>query len=392
MKKIIALAIALCTVSMNICVDVKAADMNILPVVAGAGTAAGEALSYAYDASVVSRMAGRCGAATATGSKGIAFEILYTDKKNFENVFKNMGKSLKGKTQFTKSPNAKAIDLITIDQNTGKVLERIQCKATTSVSGTDQVINAVKNGKYNSVQLVGTTEAAEMFNNKAVKESIAKEMKDSGISSKAAERIADKALGNTSKIASIGKSVGKTAGIGGVIDGGFALIESVANGDDAYNTISNVSIESAKGAIAMGTADLVACEAGEIMLALGASELAATAVPIVICIGGAVIIAYVIDGYIEEKDIKEILANNLQQTCETSAEAVCLAEERIGEHIENMGIANIPDKIEDSCITSAEAICTLEERAAEEFESTTGAVVDGVTGLFKQDKTSIASK
>lgn len=392
MKKIIATAIAICIVSLNICLDVKAADMSILSTIAGAGAAAGEVFTHAYDANVVSRMAGRCGAYTATGSKGIAFEILYTDKNNIENALKNMGKNLKSKTKFTKSPNAQTVDLITIDQNTGKVLERIQCKNVTSPSGVKQVVDAVKDGKYNSAQLVGTSEAAEMFNNKAVKEGITKEMKDSGISSEVAERIADKALGNTTKLSCIGKSAGKAAGIGGFVDGGFALVESVYNGDDAYHTISNVATESAKGAVAFGTADLVACSAAEAMVALGASTAAATVVPVIICIGGTIIIAYVIDGYIEENDYKEILANNIQQTCETSAEAVCLAEERIGEHIENSGISNVPANIENTCITSAEAVCTLEERAAEGIEATATAVADSVTGIFKSGETNIASK
>lgn len=367
MKKIISVLIVTIIATLNISLDVKAADMSTIATTAGAGAAALETGAIAYDASVVTRMAGRAGAAAPTGAKGIAFEILYADKSNIENVIKNLGKGLK--TVQTNSSTAQTIDLITMD-NTGKIVERIQCKDTASASGTKQVIDAVKSGKYNSAQLVGTSEAAEAFNTKAAVEGLSKVMKDSGISSKAGQSIADKALGNVTKAGYIAKSVGKSAVAGGGLSGGFVLVESLVNGDDAYHTASNVTIESAVGATAFGTADLIGCTCAEALAAIGAGTGVITVVPVVVVIGSSVALMYVMERQIDERDYKELLATNIQETCETSAEAVCLLEERIGERIEEADIKSIPEKIEDTCVTAAEAICLAEEEVGSFFTDT----------------------
>ncbi len=367
MKKIIATLIVTVIVALNVSMDVKAADMSIISTATGASAAAMEAGSVAYDASVVARMAGRAGAAAPTGAKGIAFEILYADKSNIENAIKNWGKGLK--TLQTKSSTAQTIDLVTMD-NTGKIVERIQCKDTASASATKQVVDAVKSGKYNSAQLVGTKEAAEAFNEKAAAEGLSKVMKDSGISTKASQSIADKALGNVTKVGYIAKSVGSSAAVGGGISGGFALVESLVKGDDVYHTTSNVAIETAAGATALGAADLIGCTCAEALVAIGAGTGVITVVPVVVVIGSSVALMYVIERQIEDRDYKEILATNIQETCETSAEAVCLLEERVGERIQKANIKSLPEKIEDSCVASAEAICTVEDQVGKFFTDT----------------------
>ena len=49
-------------------------------------TVVAESMFDAYEESVISRMAGRAGASTVTGAKGIAFEIIYADAQNLKNA------------------------------------------------------------------------------------------------------------------------------------------------------------------------------------------------------------------------------------------------------------------------------------------------------------------
>lgn len=219
-----------------------------------------------YDYSVACRMVGRAGSSSPLGGKGNAFEIMYSDQKNLGNVLKP-GTT----TRLTHSSTATQADLVTT--KAGKIVERIQCKDTPSISGTADTIKRVKGGQYRTTQLVGTSESAASFNAKAPSSGVTKVMKDSGISTKDTSRISNKFNGvsSTTGIANAAKA---SAQLGGALGGGMAAIESIANGDDFSTTTGNVASGALKGSIsgAVGTA---ASETAMLMLATAPIPLAA---------------------------------------------------------------------------------------------------------------------
>ena len=158
------------TVSTLFTTPAMAAPVEASTIIGGLKTAAEDI----YDASVISRMTGRCGAATQTGAKGIAFEIMYADKQNLLNVFKQELKTIQ-----TKNPTATQVDLVTICGDGNKVVERFQLKDIQSDSGMYNLINRVKSGDYRQAQLVGTDETAELYNVKAKAQGVTKTMKES---------------------------------------------------------------------------------------------------------------------------------------------------------------------------------------------------------------------
>ena len=206
------------------------------------GNVFGSLATEGYDYSVASRMAGRSGAYSPTGGKGIAFEVMYSDKKNLENLLKP-GHPV---TKFTKSPVAEGIDLVVMKGN--KVDEFIQCKDIVSDAGMNKLLNQVGSGKYRNAQLAGPSETAKMFNQKAASKGISKRMIDSGISSDDTARIANKfnGIASTEGMANI---VSNSAQIGGVFSGGLAAVESFVNRDDAGDTARNVTSAAVQGAV-----------------------------------------------------------------------------------------------------------------------------------------------
>lgn len=202
---------------------------------------AATAMTEGYDYSVVRRMNGRAGVATPNGGKGIAFEIMYGDKMNGANAFK----SEKCLTKLTKSSTATQADLVTMKGN--KVVERIQCKDTPSISGTRKTLDQVRSGKYRATQLVGTSESAAAFNEKASASGVTKRMMDSGISTKDTTRISNKynQMGSMTGMENIIKSSAK---VGGVMSGGIAAVESLVNGDSFLEAAGNVTSNTLMGA------------------------------------------------------------------------------------------------------------------------------------------------
>lgn len=199
------------------------------------------AMTEGYDYSVVRRMNGRAGVATQNGGKGIAFEVMYGDKKNSTNVFKPEGYL----TKLTKSSTATQADLVTMKGN--KVVERIQCKDTPSISGTWKTLDQVRNGKYRTTQLVGTSESAAAFNEKASASGVTKQMKDSGISTKDTTRISNK-YNQAGSVTGMGNIVKASAKAGGIMSGGIAAVESLVNGDSFSEAAGNVTSNTLKGA------------------------------------------------------------------------------------------------------------------------------------------------
>ena len=203
------------------------------------------AVEEIYDASVISRMVGRSGAATVTGSKGIAFEIMYADKKNITNIFKKELKTIQ-----TKNPTATQVDLVTINSDGSKVVERLQLKDIQSDSGMRKLIERIKNGDYRQAQLVGTDETVEIYNEVAAKNGITKVMMNSGISTKSTQRVANKAVSQVPTAAAATESIAATSATFAAFGAVIGLGESLIEGDDAADTISNTVVSGAKGAVA----------------------------------------------------------------------------------------------------------------------------------------------
>lgn len=203
------------------------------------------AVSEIYDASVISRMAGRSGAATVNGSKGIAFEIMYADKKNISNIFKKELKTIQ-----TKNPTATQVDLVTINSEGSKVVERFQLKDIQSDSGMNKLIERIKNGDYRQSQLVGTDETVEIYNDVASKKGVTKAMKKSGISTKSTQRVANKAVSQVPAAAAAAESIAVSSATFAAFGAVIGLGESLIEGDDAADTISNTVVSGAKGAVA----------------------------------------------------------------------------------------------------------------------------------------------
>lgn len=223
------------------------------------------AVTEGYDYSVASRMAGRAGSRSPLGGKGNAFEIMYGDQKNAGNLLKP-GTS----TRLTNSSTATQADLVTTKG--GSIIERIQCKDTPSIKGTADTVKRVQSGQYRSTQLVGTSESTAAYNAKAHSAGVSKVMKDSGISTKDTSRISNKFNGVSSGTG-IANATKASAKLGGVVGGGVAAIESIANGDDFSTTTGNAASGALRGSLsgATGTATSEAT-----MLAL-----AATPIPLV---------------------------------------------------------------------------------------------------------------
>ena len=252
--------------------------------IAGGAIAAVEGAKELYEGSVVYRMAGRAGAA-GKGAKGIAFETIYSDMKNFANATKDKV------TGFTKNSTATQVDLVTKD-GAGKVVERIQCKDTPSPSGIKDTISKVKSGKYDGAQLVGTKETAEAYAEEAAKNGVKKTMENSGVSTETTKRIANKALGVMPSAKEICNTAANGGAVGAAVDGGIALVESIVNKDDLPDTVGHTGYHAVEGAVTGAGAAV----AGEVVAAgVGAAGLGGAApvvVPAVACAGAATAINY----------------------------------------------------------------------------------------------------
>ncbi len=254
-----------------------------------------------YDASVVARMAGRAGATSPTGAKGIAFETVYSDVQNAKDFVKGTGNV----TKQTVSSTAKQVDLVTVDE-AGKVVSRIQCKDTpNSIAKT---IDQVKSGKYTQAQLVGTTETAEAFNAEAKAAGITKTMKDSGISTKTTERIADKALSSAPETAV--KNVAKGASYAGIVDGAFATYESIRDGDSISEAIGHISTQTTVGTVSGGAALGAASVAATGVAAASAGPVVTVAVPTAVAVGVGIGVHKGAEYIVEKYDVEETVSDS----------------------------------------------------------------------------------
>ena len=299
-----------------------------------------------YDASVIARMAGRSGAATPTGAKGIAFEIMYADKKNLTNVLQNELKTIQ-----TKNPTATQVDLVTINKDGSKVVERLQLKDIQSDTGMKQLIERIKNGDYRQAQLVGTDETVELYNEMASKEGITKVMKDSGISTKSTQRVAKKAVSQIPTAAEAAENIGATSATFAAFGAVIGLGESLIEGDDAADTISNTVVSGAKGAVTGAVGGTAGSLATAGLAAAGISNpVALVIIPVTATISASVL---------TDKGLEDISGVAQAKLSSALHEAQAVAEEKmdyIAVAIEDSGIkekaSNTVYEIKDASIAS----------------------------------------
>ncbi|WP_240098334.1 hypothetical protein [Thermomonas flagellata] len=213
-----------------------------------------------YEQSVIARALGRAGANPHL--KGHIHEILVQDMKNVRNLMSANGAT----TQLTQSATAKTVDLVTIKG--GKVIERIQVKDVTSRPGIDKLVKRCAEGKYRSVQLMGSEETTRAFNAAAEKAGISKRMTSTGVSSKSTESMAQRAGATGS--GSLGSAIGQAAKAGGVagavVGGGVELVRGCIDLIDGTAEVEEVAGRvvkaSAKGGASGAAAGAAATAAG----------------------------------------------------------------------------------------------------------------------------------
>lgn len=256
-KRIVSLALTIMICSINILRCTLPAHASESDNVSENVFIISEATAEGYEASVISQMAGRAGASTPNGAKGIAFEILYKDKNNLNDFLCFFKPSTTIK--LSESSTDTTADLIVTDAQNHIAL--IQCKDGTSPSYIRKILQQVTSGKYDKAKLVGTKECAEIFNKLAEKNGISARMVNSGISTKTTQRIAEKALGGS--IETLTKNVARSSITGGAFCGAIAAIDSVLNGESTPYCIANASTETFKGIVSIGAGKV----AGELITA-----------------------------------------------------------------------------------------------------------------------------
>ena len=259
-----------------------------------------EGLESAYDASVISRMAGRAGAAAPSGAKGIAFEIMLADKLNIKDIFKSGTK-----TELSASSTDPVADLVTTVR--GEVERLIQCKSGTSVPHINSVLKDVESGKYASAELVGTKEFAHAFNEKALSVGVEQLASDSGISVESAGRVADKSLGLISP-AKLAPAAIKAAKIGGATAAALSVAESIAIGDDFSHAAGNAISNAAAATISTALCPLTEAAMIVLLSSFGVSATAAAVSGTVVRIIVPCAAGYVLCMFFEEANLKETIA------------------------------------------------------------------------------------
>jgi hypothetical protein len=247
-----------------------------------------------YEGTVIARAISRAG--SNPHLKGHIHEVLVQDMRNARNLITGNGAT----TQLTKRTTATAVDLVTTKG--GKVIERIQVKDMTSQAGIDKLVKQCAEGKYRSVQLVGSEETAEAFNRAAEKAGISKRMTSTGVSSKTTESMAQRAGATGSgTLASAAWQATKTGGlVGAGVGAGIALVKGAVdlyNGEADVAEVAGTVVKAGtkggvSGAAAGAGATLAGAGATAAVGALGLTGMAATAVTVCAPVTAAVAVGY----------------------------------------------------------------------------------------------------
>ena len=211
-----------------------------------------------YEAKVINESLQRAGRNPQL--KGIIHEVLIKDSINA-----NPANIVNGvKATLTKSTNAKTVDIVV--KQGSKIVQRIQAKDT--VANVSKTVNQIKNGQYNSAQILASKETFAKLTEKAAKEGIKKTIKSSGISSNTTQALAVKAgVTGMNGVSQACKAAAKgSAGTGALVGTGFAVFQGIK---DLYNedkdvgeVILDVGKEAAGGALSAAGASAAATFGG----------------------------------------------------------------------------------------------------------------------------------
>lgn len=213
--------------------------------------------SSAYQGSVAQRAVQRAG--HCKNLNGHIFEICYKDKFNT-----NMKNIVAGKKAYlTKSPTAIRDDIIV--KQKGKIVQRFQCKDTSSVSGARDTVKRIQAGQYARTKVVGTSETSKKVNGILDKGNAktTTRIQNSNISSKTTALIAYQANGaNPLKhLDLIGHHAGSMAKGAAVLSGGFSVLKNGAEilkrRQDLDEGIVNIAADTGKAALAGGVGSAV---------------------------------------------------------------------------------------------------------------------------------------
>lgn len=233
-------------------------------------------IRHGYEAKVINESLKRAG--NNPQLKGIVHEVLIKDGINYNPV--NMVKGINA--ALTKSTNAKTVDVVV--KQGSKIVGRIQAKDT--ANSISKVVKQVKNGQYNSAQILGTKETAVKLTERLAKDGIAKTVNSSGISSRTTQAIATKAgvNGFTGLSKACTTAAKGSAVTGAVVGTGFAVYQGICDLSDGSKDLGEVALDVGKEAVGSG---LSAAGAGAAATAGGA--VVATAVTAAGITGGAAI-------------------------------------------------------------------------------------------------------
>lgn len=159
-----------------------------------------------YEGSVNARVVERVGNLAPSQSKGIAHEIMYTDKLN-------VTRPELGVTKLSTKSNAVRDDLVSVKD--GVVKYRAQLKDTVSYSGVNKTVTQGVNGKYQGTNFMGTKETTELYN-KATENMTAQKMSSTGISSKDTSRITESFSGKMPSLDNIAHNSSRAGSFGAV--------------------------------------------------------------------------------------------------------------------------------------------------------------------------------
>lgn len=297
MKKLISTILVVFTTVVLNCMVIFAADPAAMLIPGSLGVA-----GSLYDFFVTTEMSGRSGL-TQTGAKGIALEAEAMNRINLQNLFNGAS------TQMSESAIDPAYDLITTAKD-GSIVKGIQCKAGVSDTNVAETVKRIVDGYYpEGTEFVGTTESSELVNEALEKAGSDVRMRNSGISDKRVNQLANKALGNPIKASEMLSHMGKSAAVFAVFNMGAAGVESYANGDSASETVSNIAVSGAEAALTGAATSLAADGVANVMIMVGAGSVATQIVPIVVCVGTTMIVMYVLDDVVEKTNLKTIVAD-----------------------------------------------------------------------------------
>ena len=294
-------------------------------------TVVAESMFDAYEESVISRMAGRAGASTVTGAKGIAFEIIYADAQNLKNalfLFKPFER-----IKLSPSSTDQVADLVVTDIK-GNVKGLIQCKNCTSISGIRQVLEQVASGQYDGAQLVGTKECAKAFNEAAVKAGIKDRMLDSNISSKFTESVARKYFGTN--INDFMTCALKNSATVAAISSSASLIDSKIEGCSDAETLSNIAVDTTSSLASYGGANAAKYIVTAGLAYVGASGAVTVVGAFAAEIVTGIVIIMGIDKLDEKYGIKKELAKIYDDSMTTTARFIVDSQDKIEETIDDI--------------------------------------------------------